>query len=173
MLECLSFKIDIQTLTSSRSPHPQLSLGLSQRPLLSALMLQPPHQAASYTAASRETGVSPWSRSMAVLCPECCGASPLPSGSQTPHGLCPTSPPLRLCLLTCSSPALLAYLPFFQLSCLDTLSLLQQFPLPERPLPWFHSGDILDSLKVFLKFCHWAGTYRAFLGQTPPPYPLL
>lgn len=40
----------------------------SQRPLLSALMLQPPHQAASYTASSRETGASPSPRSMAVLC---------------------------------------------------------------------------------------------------------
>lgn len=99
--------------------------------------------------------------------PERCSASPLPSGSRTLHHSAPCEIPLPSRPLARSFPAPLAYLPFFQLSRLDILSLLQQFPLPERPLLRFHSADVLDSLKAFLKFCHWA--YGGLPGTDPSP----
>ena len=67
-----------------------------------------------YTPFSRAARRNPFSWSRAVLCPEYCSAFPLPSGSWTQHGLCPTPPPLLLRPLAHSSPAALAYLPFFQ-----------------------------------------------------------
>ena len=76
-------------------------------------MLQPPHQAASYTASSRETGASPSPRSMAILCqsvavpPHC----PRAHGRYTTllHVIStPLTPP---CMLLSSISGLFAVLP--------------------------------------------------------------